>query len=714
MSNLTPHVSHLPLKIVHNFPYPPNAPIEEKKQAVTKHLLYIMERGFGGVVSNVSIHNYLQDSEEWDVFAYLADECERLGLRLWIYDEDGYPSGGASGLTLAKHPEYEATGIVMVKHNLGAGESITIPLPQGHTHFLFAGVYLCDDEGNISPSNSGRYATVDFADCMYSTQPVTLRNPMPYPCVACAFVQKPLYEGTHCIHNVYEARRYIDLTNPDAVAEFLRNTYDQYATCVPEHFHAGAGRVTPKIGQIEAFFTDEPSFMGCYINKGLIPSRIKDPFDEEIPMYPVLTYGRDVANAFMSKYGYDLFQNLVAIFLGESEYARKVRSDYYALMSDLYENAFFAQISNWCHRHEISFSGHLLLEDNIKYHTVFEGNFFSLLRHMHFPGIDMLFSIPAQVKKFAFTPKLVSSVAHAYNRPHVMSEASAHAQGGKVSHDEMYASLTAQYAMGVDIFTYYYREDFMDPDTYTRYNHALGRIDHYMAGRHVADVLLYYPIETFRRHHKPSDAQYGTYTQVENDCENNLFALIDTLLDNQIDFDLVDKDVLSHMDVDGIGRYISPACGEAYHLLILPPMDEDFDLSHIMGADKAQRVAVLTLTPDDISHPENLPKRIKDAMPPSIPTPLAVESHATHKGVLRLTRYTENAPTSPRATLLVNTNPNPVDVTLDVYHMKDPVLYDPMTDTTLPCDFVANGKSHTLRTTIDTYQSLIVMERSAL
>ena len=31
---MTPHVSSLPLKIVHGFPYPPTATLEEKKAAV--------------------------------------------------------------------------------------------------------------------------------------------------------------------------------------------------------------------------------------------------------------------------------------------------------------------------------------------------------------------------------------------------------------------------------------------------------------------------------------------------------------------------------------------------------------------------------------------------------------------------------------------------------------------------------------------------------
>ena len=72
-------------------------------------------------------------------------------------------------------------------------------------------------------------------------------------------------------------------------------------------------------------------------------------------------------------------------------------------------------------------------------------------------------NLPNAVLKDAFTPKLVSSIAHAYGRPHVMSEVSAHAQGGKVTPMQMYASMSLQYALGVDTFTSYYSEQQAEP-----------------------------------------------------------------------------------------------------------------------------------------------------------------------------------------------------------------------------------------------------------
>ncbi len=700
---MNPTAHNLPLKIIHDFPYPPEATLSVKCATVTAYLDDLIARGFGGVVSNVSTRNdYMKNAEEWQVFAHLCAECARLGLRLWIYDENGYPSGAAGGLTLSENPDFEARAVVMVQKPVAPRETVTLPLPHGHRHFLFAALYPCRDGETAAPAAvhpslgvtpapadisplaadaDGRYVPVAVADCRGSTEAVTLENPTERDVLLCAFVEKRLYEGTHCVHNVFECRRYIDVTNRDAVAAFIGNTYARYAEVVPDHFGQNTENPTPAPGQVEAFFTDEPSFMGCYINARLYPHTVRDPYDETIPLYPVLSYGRDVENAFRAKYGYGLLPELVSIFLGDTAHAMGVRDDYYTLLSDLYEQNFFAQISDCCARLGTNFSGHLLLEDTIKYHTVFEGNYFALLRHMHYPGIDMLQSIPSVVRDYAFTPKIVSSVARAYGRPHVMSEVSAHAQGGKVTHEQMYASLAAQYALGVDIFTYYYGTDFMEPDTYTRYNTALGRIGAVMQGRTVTDCLLYYPIETFRRHHRPSDAQYGTYTAAEDACERELAGVLNTLLDHQIDFDFIDGDTLSRFSPAEGGGLVSPA-GEMYTALILPPMEYTPAMSQSLSAI-AEHINVLALTAPAAATDGCL---VAADLPDCLPRRAVRVASPTH-GLLRLVRDTDRG----RACLLCNTNETSVTVTLSVAGIGTPVLYDPMTDGVLPLSVDADG-----------------------
>ena len=64
--------------------------------------------GLGGVVCNVSSYKYLQDDEEWSYFVEAVRQAKANGLRVWIYDEDRYPSLAAGGLVLTENPKLEA------------------------------------------------------------------------------------------------------------------------------------------------------------------------------------------------------------------------------------------------------------------------------------------------------------------------------------------------------------------------------------------------------------------------------------------------------------------------------------------------------------------------------------------------------------------------------------------------------------------------------
>ncbi len=73
---------------------------------------YYLERGLGGVVCNVDFHNYMRDEDHWKTLVEGVRQCDKLGMIVWLYDEDGYPSGAAGGLVLAENPDFEALALV--------------------------------------------------------------------------------------------------------------------------------------------------------------------------------------------------------------------------------------------------------------------------------------------------------------------------------------------------------------------------------------------------------------------------------------------------------------------------------------------------------------------------------------------------------------------------------------------------------------------------
>jgi len=653
-------VPNKPIKLVHNFPYRADAPIAEKQAVVLAKLEELQAKGFGGIVTNVRHdHNYLRDDEEWFILRWVVQTCSAMGLRVWLYDEKGYPSGGAGGLTLDEgKSEWQAQGLAMKAVTFAPGEEISIPFPRLHNSVYAAYAWQGEGlEGLTDEQLANPWKTYDLSGQADLNDVNTTDGPV----TAAVFYRKNMYEGTHAIHNVCEARRYIDVSNKEAVAAFIENTYRPYVEKL-----AGAGK-------IEAIFTDEPSYMGAYINLGSFPRSTHDEYDETIEFLPSVNWGADVANRFASTWGYELKTRIYFLFAGHGKEAKRTRQQFYSVLSDLYEQSFFAQISDYCGRNDLPFSGHVLLEDDIRYHPVFEGNFFSLLRHMHIPGIDMLHGIPERIRQDAFTPKLVSSVAHTYSRPHVMSEISAHSQGGKVSAEQFYGTMTTQYVLGVDVFTSYFSENIVDAEAYARYNNAVGKIDRIMGGgKHISGVAVYYPIETVQGDTIPHGSEqiyrYMHMNPIATACAESIRATINTLMANQIDFDFLDADALEKAR-PGKGC-ITAAGGEEFRVLVLPACEMNSRLRAIIRRLKRRGITVLRVGKE--LEVNGLPEQIAAVLPPVLKLDNTPE-------VLYLCRENENG----RSILAVNTHPVEISTAASVATLGDTItLFDPLTDET--------------------------------
>lgn len=67
------------------------------------------QRGYGGVVTNVSWQApYLESPEAWERLREVVSACADHRLRVWLYDELGFPSGAAGGHVLRADPTFEA------------------------------------------------------------------------------------------------------------------------------------------------------------------------------------------------------------------------------------------------------------------------------------------------------------------------------------------------------------------------------------------------------------------------------------------------------------------------------------------------------------------------------------------------------------------------------------------------------------------------------
>lgn len=97
-----PGVEFRPLQIVHGVP---------AGQATSDAMRRLKALGLGGIVCNVAFDDYLRSEKNWQTCVRAVEACAQVGLRVWIYDEDGYPSGAAGGLVLEENPGFEALAL---------------------------------------------------------------------------------------------------------------------------------------------------------------------------------------------------------------------------------------------------------------------------------------------------------------------------------------------------------------------------------------------------------------------------------------------------------------------------------------------------------------------------------------------------------------------------------------------------------------------------
>jgi hypothetical protein len=111
-----------PLQIVHGVPAAQATPAAMEK---------LKGLGLGGIVCNVNFDKYLVSQTHWDTLVRAVESCREVGLIVWMYDEDGYPSGAAGGLVLKSNPEFEALALT---YDRSLPEPFALRPAYEHTH----------------------------------------------------------------------------------------------------------------------------------------------------------------------------------------------------------------------------------------------------------------------------------------------------------------------------------------------------------------------------------------------------------------------------------------------------------------------------------------------------------------------------------------------------------------------------------------------------
>lgn len=515
------------------------------------------QRGISGVVCNVSLTNYLRDEGAWKIFTTFVRAAMSLGLRIWVYDESGYPSGTAGGQVVRQRPELEAVGLVQLCDTVGPGP-VRLPAPRA---FAYAVSAYATVDGQ----------TVDLSGCFRADGTWTWTAPAQVRVER--YVCRRAFEGTHATLNVSAVRRYINVLEPEATQAFLASTHAQYAA-----------RLSELWGRVEAVFTDEPSFMTAF--QPPLPDRyvgripVEDEPDPLVQPLPMLPWWRALPQAFRRAYGYDILPHLALLFHQESPTngvaASRVRQDFHELVARQFATAYFGPQQAYLEPDGIALTGHLLHEELFWHHAACSGSALLTLAQLRIPGCDILSCDPAMIidTMRLLTPKYASSVGHLCRRTEIMTEYSDWEERNR-GH---YATLSQRRGtagllgvLGITTFTSYLGWKEFAPEERDQHARCVARICAAVRqGTHQAGVALLYPIRSVWARFEPVDRWQGPQERPAwlQELESACYDVARMLLSKQRDFDFVDEDLLLRATLHQGAWHIAD---ETFTVLVLPP-----------------------------------------------------------------------------------------------------------------------------------------------
>jgi hypothetical protein len=268
------------------------------EEGIDFHMKKFKEGGLGGVFIHPRpglITEYI--SEDWHhLFDYTVQKGKELGMKVWIYDENSYPSGFAGGHVQAEMPDSYSHGTGLgwlVQDTLKTDTTrYEIVLKKENDQFREISANLKEEQGH-----TGKYYLFTKT---YGKKGYWMGN---FP--------------------------YVDLLYKGVTQKFLEITMKGYE----KYNKADFGKTLPGI------FTDEPNLEAALGSKA------------------DLRWTPDLFDEFQKRWGYDLRINLPSL-VDETGNWKKVRHDYYTVLLEMFIDRWAKPYSKYCEDNHLAWTGH--------------------------------------------------------------------------------------------------------------------------------------------------------------------------------------------------------------------------------------------------------------------------------------------------------------------------------------------------------------------
>ncbi len=305
--------------------------------------------------------------KEMDV---IMEEAEKRGLKVWLLDDDHFPTGHCAG-ELKNRPELRRWQIIE-RH-------VDVCGPMTDASLL---VYdrSCPDHQLISVY---MYKREDTGTGVIPESAVCLTDN-----VKDGFVYFDIPEGCHRVFFLYKSRtglrdiykEYMDFFNPEAI--------DLYINTVHERTYARYG---DKFGKVfMGFFSDEPCFGNTLVGPDF--SGANFGYNVRIGMpgfaYP---WGDVILEKLNERYDGNAIKYLPALWFDMGDATAEMRYNYMDAITSTYRDNFTRKVGDWCRAHGVQYIGHIIEDMNANGRMGYgPGHYFRALDGQDMSGVDVV------------------------------------------------------------------------------------------------------------------------------------------------------------------------------------------------------------------------------------------------------------------------------------------------------------------------------------
>ncbi|MHB1356995.1 MAG: hypothetical protein ACYCZF_13585 [Anaerolineae bacterium] len=343
-------------------------------QELIRQIRMMKEKGVGGFVFHPR-HGLRTrfNSPEWLAALRTAtEEAHRLGMVVWLYDEENWPSGTDGGRLTQEHPEFRMRYLRYWEQRVIGPQHVEIkPEIDNNTVLQVLLTPLAGGPSDLHPILTQSREISEHYDTTNNI--LTLDIPAGPQVISFFFIcQVP--QGVTFLNGWF-----LDTLDAEACEEFVQRCYAPSLSAVAEYMG----------NTVQGIFTDEPGLM---IHDGFFGSRafrpdVADP-SRRLPG-SVMAWSRKFQEMFLQWRGYDLLPHLMTLVYETSPQDMRIRQDYYRTATEAYVMHYYGAIKRFTRQNNLKLIGHTL-EEPIWAQARSQGNQHQVLFQFDWPGYDYL------------------------------------------------------------------------------------------------------------------------------------------------------------------------------------------------------------------------------------------------------------------------------------------------------------------------------------